>query len=129
MGGGKNWTKAHCCCYINLDTRMGIFLLIMITRCWASGSIFFPRRALAATCVPAETLPRRREFLTGFTAVPTQTVADQNTGSFLAVINLTGFEMDRPSRNSYANFIDQQMWTMETIRSGRIVCMRKKTHL
>ncbi len=55
-GGGrkKSWTKAHCCCYINLDTRMGIFLLIMIARCWASGSIFFPHRALAARSIPAE---------------------------------------------------------------------------
>lgn len=74
---------------------MGIFLLIMITRCWASDSIFFSRRrALAALRVPAVTLPRRHEFLTGLAAVPTQTVTDQNTGSFLAVINIPGFEMD-----------------------------------
>lgn len=33
-------------------------------------------------------LPHRDEFLTGFTAVPGQTVAEQNAGSFLAVVNL-----------------------------------------
>lgn len=33
-------------------------------------------------------LPHRDEFLTAFTAVPAQTVAEQNAGSFLAVINL-----------------------------------------
>lgn len=33
-------------------------------------------------------LPHRDEFLTGFTAMPGWAVAEQNAGSFLAVINL-----------------------------------------
>lgn len=61
----KSWTKVHCCCYINGDTRIRIFLLIM-TKLLGRVSGFSPLPGPGTLAASLQRrLPCRDELLTG----------------------------------------------------------------